>query len=332
MSNHLSHSSESNDEKLDDELRDNCKPFVIETVNLNQLWDILWSERIKIIVMTLLFASISVFVALLIPNRYQSHTVLVSTQANSGGGLAGISSSFGGLAALAGVNVNQESSRMEQAILLGRSWPFIETFVNKHELKAKIMATEGFDQVNNELIYDLDKYNPINGEWMIKDGESSEPTSFETYQVFRDMLSIELDSKSGLVTIALEFYSPDLAYEWVVLLKKELNLYFQRLDTLEAKQNVEYLQRKIAETNLTEMHSVFYKMIESQTQTLMLAESSSEYVLKTLVPAKVAEEKSFPNRAIICIVITFLGGVFALVVVLMLHHFKGSFNNNTKCH
>ena len=67
------------------------------------------------------------------------------------------------------------------------------------------------------------------------------------------------------------------------------------------------------------MQSVFYQLIEEQTKTLMLAEVSDEYVFKTVSPAKVAEEKAKPMRALIVILGFMLGGMLSVIIVLIRH-------------
>ena len=48
-----------------------------------------------------------------------------------------------------------------------------------------------------------------------------------------------------------------MAKTWLELLTKEINLYFQVIDKDEAKRNIAYLEKKIAETSIAEMQSVF---------------------------------------------------------------------------
>ena len=49
----------------------------------------------------------------------------------------------------------------------------------------------------------------------------------------------------------------------------------------------------------------------------MLAEVSDEYVFKTLSEAKVAEKKSKPKRALICVLGLLLGGMISVMFVLI---------------
>ena len=62
---------------------------------------------------------------------------------------------------------------------------------------------------------------------------------------------------------------------------------------------------------------MLYQLIEEQTKTVMFANVREQYVLKTIDPALVPELKSGPKRAFICVLGMLLGGVLAVVIVLI---------------
>jgi LPS O-antigen subunit length determinant protein (WzzB/FepE family) len=64
------------------------------------------------------------------------------------------------------------------------------------------------------------------------------------------------------------------------------------------------------------METVFYQLIEEQTKNMMLTQVKPEYVLKTIQPPQVPDEKSKPQRALIVILGTLLGGVLSVLIVL----------------
>lgn len=70
------------------------------------------------------------------------------------------------------------------------------------------------------------------------------------------------------------------------------------------------------------MQTVFYQLIEEQTKTIMLAEVSKEYVLKTIDPANAPEEKAKPKRALIVVLGTMLGGILSVLIVLIRYFTK----------
>ncbi len=290
-----------------------------DEIDLAELFRTLWAGKVIIIIVTLLFAMVTAGITLLLPNQYKASVIMAAAQKEGGGGLGGLAAQYGGLAAMAGINIGKDSGKLDQAVALLKSWSFIDSFITKYQLKPEIMAVEKWDKKADQLIFDLEKYNPSTKAWMVgkSPDEPGEPSSWKSYKVFSTMMAVSLDTKSGLLTISVEHYSPVIAAKWAGLLAKELNHHFQHRDIVEAKNNIDYLQKKITETSLSEMQTVFYGMIESQTKTLMLAEVSDEYLIKTVVPAMLPEEKSKPKRSLIVLAALFFGFGISVVIVLV---------------
>ena len=198
--------------------------FLTEEVDLWELWNILWRGKWWIIGITFLFAVAAVILALTLPNRYKAEIVLAPAQEQNSG-LGGLASQYGGLAAMAGISLGDRNPDVDQAMALVKSWPFLNSFVDKYDLKPKIMAIKRWDSVKDEIIYDDNLYNLEAKEWLRepKPHRPAEPTSYEVYEEFSKMLSVTHDGNTGLIQITVEHYVPQLAYEWVKLLAQELN-------------------------------------------------------------------------------------------------------------
>ena len=86
-----------------------------DETDLTELFGVLWSRKIKIIVITAIFAVGSVIYALSVPNQYKTTTLLAPAQSD-GGGLSSALGQLGGLASLAGVSIGGgESSEFQIA-------------------------------------------------------------------------------------------------------------------------------------------------------------------------------------------------------------------------
>jgi len=129
---------------------------------------------------------------------------------------------------------------------------------------------------------------------------------------------INKNRKNGLITLSVEYYSPFLAKDWVDKLVLAINKHIQQQDKIEAEKGIKYLEEKINETKIADMRNTFYKLIEEQRKTLMLAEVSDEYILKTISESKVPKKKSNPKRPLIVLLGTILGGVLSVLIVIIL--------------
>ncbi|MEF1167471.1 Wzz/FepE/Etk N-terminal domain-containing protein [Vibrio campbellii] len=297
-----------------------------DEIDLREFFKALWKGKWIIIATTFVFAVGAVLYALSLPNIYKSDALLAPTESSNGGGLSKMAGQLGGLAALAGVNLSgAESSQTDLAVQVMKSRQFIEAFINKHELLVPLMAAKGWDLGNNKLILDEELYNPNTGEWLREpDGlRGATPTAQEVFEVFsREVLNVDQDKESGLYTVSVKYYSPYLAQQWVNWLIKDINKVMRERTIAETSQNLAYLNAQLRKTAVADMQSTFYKLIEEQTKSLMLAEVQDEFIFKVVDPAVVPELKDGPKRALICVLGTLLGGMFGVAIVLMRFAFR----------
>jgi hypothetical protein len=181
------------------------------------------------------------------------------------------------------------------------------------------MAAESWELGTNTIIYNHEIYNPDTSTWLreVKAPRSPEPSMQEAEKVFRQILSINQDKDSGMVTIGIEHLSPYIAKQWVDWLIEDINQVMKIRDKQEALQSITYLESQIVQTNVVEHKALLYQLIEDQAKTLMFAEVRDEYVFKIIDSALVSELKFKPKRALIVVLGTMLGGIFAILIVLV---------------
>ncbi len=296
-----------------------------DEIDLRELFGIIWQGKWWIIAITFVFAVGSVIYSLSLPNIYKSEATLAPTEEASGGGLSQMAGQLGGLASLAGVNLgggNTDKTTIALEILKSRA--FIKSFVEKYDILPELMAVEEWNR-GTGIVFNNELYNPDIKEWVreVEPPKQPEPSSWEYVKVFREsVLEVSKDDTTGLVTIAVNHQSPEVAEQWVKWLIEEINNHMRERDIQEAKRSLEYLDKELQSTSLSDMQQVFYQLIEKQTQTIMLANVRPEYIFQTLDPAVVPEQKAKPSRALICIIGTFLGGFLSVGFVLVRNIFR----------
>lgn len=295
---------------------------VRDEIDLRDLWKVLWAEKWIIIGITLLFAVASLAYAIYLPNVYRSEVLLAPAEESSGGGLSSMAGSLGGLASLAGVSLGGSGvDKTTIAIEVLKSREFIDQFVRKHNLLVPLMAVKDWDSNLNHLVIDKNIYDEVKNKWVrtSKPPRASEPSSQEAYSEFMELFSVSKDKETGLVSLSVEHYSPNIAKAWVDLLTKEINAEMKLRDMSEAKKSIQYLSKQLDKTSISEMKMVFYELIEEQTKTVMFAEVREEYAFKTIDKAVVPELKVKPRRALIVVFGTVLGGMLVVTFVFVRH-------------
>ncbi|WP_158141234.1 Wzz/FepE/Etk N-terminal domain-containing protein [Vibrio furnissii] len=297
-----------------------------DEIDLRELFLALWRGKWIIMIVTAVFAIGSVVYALKQPNIYKAYALLAPAENANGGGLSRMAGQLGGLAALAGVNIGgAQASQADLAVQVMKSRKFIENFINEHDLLVPLMASKGWDLDENKILINSDVYNTDTRKWLRKPKGllSSEPSSQEAYDIFKsNVLSVSQDKESGLYTVAVMHYSPYIAEQWVEWLVTDINKVMRERAIKETTQNLAYLNTQLQKTAVTDMQSTFYTLIEEQTKSLMLAEVQDEFVFKVVDPAVVPEQKDKPQRALICVLGTLLGGMLSVAIVLVRFAFR----------
>lgn len=297
-----------------------------DEIDLRELFGALWKGKWIIILTTVVFAIGAVLYALSLPNIYKSDALLAPAESSGGGGLAKMAGQLGGLAALAGVNLGAgESSQTDLAVQVMQSRRFIEAFINKHDLLVPLMAVKEWDLANNTLIINDEIYNPSTGEWLreVAGLRGAKPSAQEAFEVFKkEVLSVTQNKESGLYTVSVKHYSPYIAQQWVNWLIEDINKVMRERTIAETTQNLAYLEAQLQKTAVADMQATFYKLIEDQTKSLMLAEVQEEFIFKVIDPAIVPELKDSPKRALICVLGTLLGGMLGVAIVLVRFAFR----------
>ncbi|EHZ2782115.1 LPS O-antigen length regulator [Vibrio parahaemolyticus] len=284
-------------------------------VDISELVRLLWTQKWLIISITFTFAVASVLFAISKPNIYKSEAVLFPVTDNSTSSAMG---QLGGLAALAGFG-GKESSKQAIALEALRSRAFLGSFIERHDILIPLMAIDSWDASARRIIIDPEIYDESTGVWTrtVGEGKQPEPTRLEAIKFFNELLSIDFNKVSGATIISLTNQSPELAEQWLAWLISDLNEWMKNKDIVQAKKNIEYLDKQLKLTNLSEMQNVFYQLIEEQTKKLMLAEAQDQYIFEMIDPPVVPEEKDSPSRAIICVLGTLIGGILSIFIALI---------------
>ena len=305
-----------------------------DEINLYEIWQAIWLGKKTIFAVTICFCIASIIYSILQPNIYKSEALLMPVPESQGGGLSALAGQFGGIASLAGVDLN--SGGPDQTVIALetlKSRTFIKEFIDEHELMPLLIASKGWDRKNQKLIIDDGIYNTSSKKWIkSRSSRAGVPTDNQAYVAFRKILHISQDKKSSLITIGISFYSPSIARQWVDWLVEDLNDYMRKQDYDEATEIIDYLNEQLTRTSIAGMQAIFYQLIEEQTKTIMLSRIRQDYILKTIDRAVIPEQKSRPKRAFVIVGITLSAGLISTILVLMRSFSRKSSSSSDSMH
>jgi uncharacterized protein involved in exopolysaccharide biosynthesis len=260
--------------------------------------ELLWSNKYKIFGTGFIASILAVFFALSLPNIYQSEAIL-SPVDNDKNSLSNSMQNLGGIASLAGISVGSgTSSRTNEALATMQSFSFFEELTrNNPDLVALLMASNGWDKATDQVTYDSDILDLTSQKW----ADNTPPTLQETYRVFASKYAVNLDTKTGMVKVIFEHYSPNVAKDIVNQVTSLINSRTKIKDVTKAEKSIKYLDDQINTTLISEVKAVVSDLIQNQIQTVMLAESTDEYLFSIIEPPIASELKIKPKRSIIVI-------------------------------
>ncbi|MDX1587868.1 MAG: Wzz/FepE/Etk N-terminal domain-containing protein [Oleiphilaceae bacterium] len=291
-----------------------------DEIDLVELFRALWAGKWWILASTMLAAVLAVFYALSLPDKYSASALVAPVSEGGSGGLSALASQYGGLASMAGVNIGGgDASKRQIALETLKSRRFLMDFIERHDLKVPLLASDGWDMERGEWRVDKTRYEAQTAQWLDPDtGENTLPPSdLKAMKVFSEMMSVSEDTKSGMVTISIESRSPQASQQWVDWLIRDLNEYLKRREMEDTRRNVAYLEEQLERTNIAGMRQVFFSLIEEQTKMLMLAELDPEYAFQVVDPPVVPEERSAPKRSLVVVLAVLLGGMLSTFGVLV---------------
>ena len=288
-----------------------------DEIYLRRLFEILWEGKYIIVGFTVIFSIIAVLYSLSLPNLYQSSALLSPVSKNSTNqSLQGI----GGIASLAGIDINQSVGGKEATALKKlNTLSFFSESIYPFIYLPDLMAIESWNPENNTIIYKNNLYNHKTKEWVrtAKYPKSQVPSPQESFKIFKKHFNVSSDNNTGFVVIKVKHQSPFLAKEWTQLIVNQINVFFRDKDKREAQAAMNFLNSQIAQTTHTEIKQVIASLLQQNMQQMTLIEANKSYVFSYLDPPKIMEEKIEPIRSSISIlgavIGLFLGAIFVIV-------------------
>jgi len=292
-------------------------------INFRELLYALLEGKWIIISMTAFISIIVVTYSLFLPNIYQSKALLVPVNPSSS--ISGALAGYRNLSGLAGINLpsgGDEGNSLKAIEKIG-SLSFFENNILSNIHLPDLMAVKSWDSRTNTLTYDKNIFDVETNTWVkeFSNPQQQRPSAQNSYRVFRGQhLSLNEDKQSGFITLSIKHQSPFVAKQWAELIVNEVNSFYRQKDKSESEKAVNYLNKQISLTSLSEIKEALAQLLQEQTKKLTLIEANQFYVFEYIDPPAVMENRSEPNRVLICFLGGLLGGMLSVLLVLTRHY------------
>jgi uncharacterized protein involved in exopolysaccharide biosynthesis len=250
-----------------------------DEISLKEVSALLWRERWIVLFITLTTAVLAGLSAWSLPIQYAASVVISPVQNNSGGGRLGApAGQLGGLASLIGISLGGDSNRAESLAVL-QSEALTERYISDNNLLP--------------VLYEK-QWDPVQKQWLGKDPRKH-PTLWKANKKFGKLRTVIDDKKTSLVTVTIEWTDPQIAARWANDLVKLTNDTLRAKAIHESEQHIAYLNEQAANTDVSQVRTAIYAVLESEIKNVMLAKGPGDYALKVIDPAVPPELKSGPK-------------------------------------
>jgi uncharacterized protein involved in exopolysaccharide biosynthesis len=183
---------------------DSSQSYVNDEIDLLELFNILWVNKLFLATLTGLFALASIIYSLSLTNIYTAETTLAPSASRDSSNL----SQYAGLSSMTGISLPGSASVMSDkdlALSLIKSKGFLQRLIDKYNILPDLVAAKDWDLTSNSIIYDPDLYDATKKVWVrkVKPPRRSIPSTQEAYKFFEKAISLSVDNKSGVITLRL---------------------------------------------------------------------------------------------------------------------------------
>lgn len=254
-----------------------------------------------IVIITFLSTAIALSYAIQSPKVFKSDTLLAPVQVKNKGAYSALGQ-FGGLARMVGAEIPSDSN-VEHVIATLESRKFLARFI-KDEKLMKELFEENWD-VGNQA-------------WSI----DPPPSEQSAIRALKSKLSVDLERRSGLITLSVDWSNTQMATKVANQIVKQLNGQLRDQAIADSKKRIGYLEQELAKTTLQDMRAVLYNLLESENQNAMLANVNEDFALEVIDPAVESTQHYKPNRKLIVVIGTVCGGIIGISSVLLFNLFR----------
>lgn len=253
-----------------------------DRVSVREFLLFLWRSRWYALIGALICAAAAAGASWIATPKYTASVVMLPVSSRESGGLGSLGSAvsqLGGIASLAGLNLGGAETAKSEALATLDSEVLTDEFIQQHDLLPILFPKQ---------------WDPATRTW--RSGATRKPpTLWEANQVFHGIRAVDDNPKTGLVTLTVRWTDPNLAAAWANGLVNMTNDYLRQKAIDQANRSIAYLNQEVSKTNIVEVKSAIYSLMEEEIKKEMVARGRRDFALKVIDPAVAPEKQSFPR-------------------------------------
>jgi hypothetical protein len=231
-------------------------------------------------------------------NVYRANAVISPTAESKEGG-SSLKSDIGGIAELAGIDLGGGGGRKVEAFATLMAPGFVREYIESNNLMP-ILYEERWDAKGNK--------------W--REGVKV-PTWEQGVKRFTGRRQINENTKTGLLTLSMDWYSPEIAAQWANGQIALVNERLRRADVITAQKSLDYLNQEMGKATSVELRQAIARLMESQENDEMMAKVQQDYAYHYIDLAVPPIQKIAPMRTVLSLAGAVIGFLLAAAYLIM---------------
>ena len=249
----------------------------------------------------------STALAFLLPSYWRAEIELMPVSRTSATGLGSIAAGLGGMLGGSGLSslLAAPSSTEDEALAVLRSRELFDGYATRMNLLPVLYAS---------------KWDDATKSWSVE--ASDVPTLRQAYRLFdRQIREIDLDRRSGIVTLGITWKDRQLAVQWARDFVDLTNRQLREQAISEAKANMNYLTQEMHNVRdvsaQTALIAALASAYERQLQQYVFAQGQKDFAFRIIDPPTLPDirERVSPQRALIIAIGALAGLILAFAAV-----------------
>ena len=305
-------------------MQNNVENKDLDHIDIFDWLSLCWEKKKTVFYSVLVFALLSVLIALSLPNKFTSSALLSlspeRTQSNTGTG------SLFEFSAIQALGISNTASGINLAFETMTSKDILKEIIDLDGIREGVLAAKRYDPRTKKLEYNEYLFNAAEKKWVRNPPKGREviPTYQELHSALKGSLIVTKDERTNFISISYEHLSPEFAKYFLDSLIDAVNKKSREEQFNRATLSIEYLEEEAMQTNQLDTLKAIGNLIESNLTTKVLANVQKDFLLTKVEAPLVAEIRSSPNRSLFCIIFTLFGFFITCSFLIIQHYLRGT--------
>ena len=271
-------------------------------ISIYELWEVHFQNKFIILLVTFIFGISSIIYALSATELWKAEVIMYASDddGNQNTSLNSAISQF--------ISPSAQDTKTSKylAILISRN--FLLKFIEEQNIAKNLFEED---------------WNSKKSDWT-----KTPPSENSLHRKLKKAIEVERELATGIIKVSFTWHDKQFASDNLNKLIDQLNNHIRLNAVEEYRDQLNFIEDQIKKTNLNQVRSVLFNIVENLSSSIMIAETRMQYAFKVIDYSSPPEFRFFPQRTNLVILWTFIGFFLSCVLTLLVNILKKTRRQN----